>query len=29
MRIVKDVTVDSDGKRYVEIFGTSAESKPT
>ncbi len=29
MRIVKDVTVDSDGKRYVEIFGTSSESKPT
>ena len=29
MRIVKDVTIDANGKRYVEIFGTSGESKPT
>lgn len=28
MRIVKNVTLDADGNRYVEIFGTSSESKP-
>lgn len=29
MRIVKNVTLDADGKRYIEGFGTSSESKPT
>jgi ABC-type proline/glycine betaine transport system ATPase subunit len=29
MRIVNDVTFDANGKRYVTIFGTSSESKPT
>lgn len=29
MRIISDVTIDSNGKRYVTIFGTSSESKPT
>lgn len=29
MRIVEDILKDTDGKRFVTIFGTSLESKPT
>ena len=29
MRIVEDILKDTTGKRFVTIFGTSSESKPT
>ena len=29
MRIVEDILKDTNGKRFVTIFGTSSESKPT
>ena len=29
MRIVEDILKDTTGKRFVTIFGTSSEGKPT